>query len=232
MDGAIKAAGWLEASMLDAPVHASPDFGDRVMAALEAEPTPAPAGFLSPVRRRGIAAGFAASLRQAWASAFSGGRPVLVRASALAYVLAVVLAGTALAGFATVGIGSALGLLGPSATQTVAPATTAPTDLAVPSGLEPPATMDPDASLEPGESDPPGATDDHEGGSGADASDEHEGDGGALSGSTDGSDDHSSPNATDSSSDDHEGGTPRPSSTPEPSGTPRPTQTASSGGDG
>ena len=232
LEGAAKGAEWLEASMLDVPVRPSPEFGDRVMAVLQGEPTPAPAGFLSPVRRRGLVSGFASSVRQAWASAFTSGRPAMVRASALAYVLAVAIAGTALAGAATIGVGNALGILGPTSTHTPAPATAAPTDLAEPSGLEPPETTEPNGSEEPGESESPGASDDHGGSSGPDASDDHGGGDNSGPGSSGGSDDHSGPDSSGSGSDDHEGSTPRPSSTPHPSGTPKPTETSGSGGDG
>lgn len=232
LDDALTTAAWLEGSMLDAPVHPSPDFSDRVMAVLASEPTPAPAGFLSPVRRRGFVQGFAASVREAWASAFTGGRPPLARASALAYVLAVVIVGTALAGAATIGVGSALGIIGPSATQTPAPTTPAPTVTVEPSGLEPPESDGPEVSEEPGETDAAGATDDHGGGSGPGATDDNGGDGSSGSGSTDGSDGHSGPSSTDSGSDDHETATPRPSGTPRPSQTPKPTSTSGSGGDG
>ena len=229
-DDAVMAAAWLEAAMLDAPVRPTADFADRVMAVLESEPTPAAAGFLSPVRRLGLVAGFAASVRQAWASAFTGGRPALVRASALAYVLAVAIAGTALAGAATIGVGSALGIIGPSATQTPLPATPHPTDLDTPSGLEPPESGDPEASEEPGESESPGASDDHGGGSGSEASDDHGGGDSSSPGSSDGSDDSSGSGGSDGS-DDHESATPRPSSTPHASGSPKPTSTSGSGGD-
>jgi hypothetical protein len=238
-DEALSAGAWLDAAMLDVPVQPSRDFGDRVMAALATEPTPAPAGFLAPLRRRGYVAGFAASVRQAWASAFTGGRPAMVRASALAYVLAVAIAGTALAGAATIGVGSALGILGPSPTQSPAPVTPAPTNLAEPSGLQAPETNGPEASEEPGESDAPGATDDHGGNSGPGSSDDHSGGDSSGPGSSDGSDDHSGPSGTSGSDDSGSGSgsgssetsTPRPSDTPRPTGTPKPTSTSGSGGD-
>ena len=222
LDDALTTAVWLEAAMPDAPVRPTVDFADRVMAAIEREPTPARAGFLSPVRRQGFVAGFLGSLRQAWASAFTGGRPALVRASALAYVLAVVIGGTALAGAATISVGSALGIIGPSATQSQAPATPAPFDLNRPSGLEPPESDSPEASEEPGDSGSPEASDDH-GGGGPDASDDHGG------GSPEASDDHG---GDGSGSDDQESPTPKPSRTPHPSETPEPSETSSSGGDG
>jgi hypothetical protein len=229
-DDAATAAAWLDAAMLDVPAHPTADFTDRVMTALEHEPTPAPGGFLAPVRRLGFLAGFVASVRQAWASASTGGRPAMVRASALAYVLAVALAGTALAGVATVGVGSALGIIGPSSTQTPMPATPGPTETSEPSGLEPPESTEPPGSTEPGESLGPDATDDHGGGAGPEPSDDH-GDNSGPGSSGSGSDDNSGPSSS-SGSDDHGGETPGPTSTPRASGTPKPTQTSSSGGDG
>jgi hypothetical protein len=223
LDDALTTAVWLEAAMLDVPVRSSADFADRVMAALENEPTPAAAGFLSPVRRLGFVAGFAASVRQAWASAFSGGRPWAVRASALAYVLAVAIAGTALAGAATVGVGSALGIIGPSETATPSPSPV-PTEAALPTSLPTPQSAPPEPSPEPGESGDPESSDDHGGSSGPEPSDDHSDDASSVpSSSGSDSDDHSGPGS--SGSNDSETATPRPSDTP------KPTQTSESGGD-
>ncbi len=223
LDHALTAAAWLDEAVDVTHVAPSAGFGDRVMAALTDEPAPSPAGFLAPVRRRGYVAGFVASFRQAWASVGGGGRPVLARASALAYVLAVVIAGTSLAGVATVGIAGALGILGPTATQTAAPntlgPTTAPRPTELPSSISaPPAT--PGESEEPSES--PDASDDHggSGGGGAEPSDDHgDSSGPGSSGGDDG--DHSGPGSSGSGSDDSGSG----SGTPRPTGTPEPTET-------
>lgn len=233
LDAARTAGTWLEASIDDAPVRPRSDFGDRVMAALADEPAPSSTGFLAPVRRLGFAGGFAASVRQAWASAFGGGRPVLARASALAYVLAVVIVGTSLAGVATVGVAGALGMLGPSPTQSTQPRqepTSQPSETNVPTPVTAPPTAG--ESEEPSES--PDASDDNGGSGEPDASDDHGSDGSTGSGS----DDSSGPGSTGSGSDDSSGSgsgsdsgsssetsTPRPTDTPRPTGTPKPTQT-------
>ena len=121
LEDALAAAAWLGTAADIPAVAPSPAFTDRVMAALADEPAPSPVGFIVPLRRRGFLPGFAASVRQAWSSLGGGGRPFLARASALAYVLAVVVAGTSLAGVATIGVAGALGMLGPTATQSAAP---------------------------------------------------------------------------------------------------------------
>jgi hypothetical protein len=229
LDEALTTAAWLEGSMLDVPIRPGPDFAGRVMAALADEPTPGAAGFLVPLHRRGLVAGFLASVRQAWTAASTGGRPVAMRATALAYVLAVAVGGTALAGVATVGVGSALGIIGPSTTATPPP-TPAPTDIAEPTGLPSPMTAPPEPSREPGESEGPDATDDHGGSSGPVPSDDHGGSDSSGPGSSGSdSDDHS---GSSSGSDDSASATPRPTGTPRPTDTPEPTQTSGSGGDG
>jgi uncharacterized membrane protein YgcG len=206
--------------MVDVPTSPGPVFSDRVMAALADEPVPSTTGFLAPLRRLGLVAGFAASVRQARV-AMATGRPMLTRAAALAYVLAVAIAGTSLLGATTVGVAGALGILGPgptpSPTPTIALPSPSPDTLQSPMpSLAPPS---PDASNEPGESGSPDASDDHGGGSGPEPSDDHGGSGGSdTSGSgTSGSDDGSG--SSDGS------GTPRPTDTPRPTETLKPTQT-------
>lgn len=221
----LAAAGWLDATIDNAQVRPSAGFGDRVMAALADEPAPSPAGFLAPLRRLGFLAGFGASVRQAWRSV-SSGRPVRVRVSALAYVLAVVLVGTSLAGVATIGLAGALGQLGPAPTQSTAPKTPGPTiapDLTtLPSAESAPPTAG--ESDEPSES--PDASDDHGGSGGLEPSDDHGGDGSVP----EPIDDHGgTPQPTSvsggSGSDDSGSGSGSGSSTPKPSDTPRPTGT-------
>ncbi|MBI2780696.1 MAG: hypothetical protein HYX55_02720 [Chloroflexi bacterium] len=229
LDGAAIAAGRLDAAIDPATVAPSPDFTSRVMAALVDEPTPSSAGFLAPVRRRGFLTGFGASVQQAWRSVFSG-RPVLVRATALAYVLVVVLVGTSLAGVATIGLAGALGKLGPAPTQSTSPQvpgqTAAPDRTERASGeSEPPGV---DESSDPSET--PDASDDRGSSGGPDASDDHGGDTSSPGSSDSGSDDNVGtprPSSTTSSggSDDSGSGSGSGSSTPEPSDTPRPTGT-------
>jgi hypothetical protein len=183
----------LESVAADANVRVGMAFTDRVMAALANEPTPTPAGFLGPLRRRGLVTGFVESLRQAWRS-MGAGRPVFARAAALAYVLAVVLAGTSLAGAATFGAAGALGLLdhetsAPSAVPTYPATLPAPRlESNAPESAEPSESPEPSETAEPSDDHGDGAepSDDH-GGGGAEPSDDHSGSGSGGGESEDGS---------------------------------------------
>lgn len=238
---ALEAARRLEASMDNAPVAAGPQFSDRVMGALADEPTPAPVGFLTPLRRLGPIAGFGASVRQAWASIGATGRPPFARAAALAYVLVIAIAGTSLAGAATVGFAGLLGNLGPRPTQ--ASPSTLPLQTTAPATELPSRSEPPDASEEP--SGGPDASDDSGGSGGPEPSDDSgdsSGSGGTSSGGgsddgssgTSGGDGGSATSSPSSGGGSDEGGssatsTPKPSQTPRPTGTPKPTQTSGSG---
>ena len=68
----------------------SADFVDRVMAAVEAEPVPAPARAAGHALRHGAIGAFLASFADAWRVTTRSGFPVAVRAQALALVLVVV----------------------------------------------------------------------------------------------------------------------------------------------
>jgi uncharacterized membrane protein YgcG len=237
---ALESEGWLEAAIGDVPVAPGPSFTNRVMAALAAEPTPAPVGFLTPLRRLGLLAGFGASVRQAWASIGAPGRPTFARATALAYVLVIAIAGTSLAGAATIGLAGAIGILGPQATE--ASPSNVPFESSQPGTTEQPsAESEPPGTEAPGEpGDTPGASDDHGGSGGPEPSDDHgstsgpgssggtdEGSGGGGSGSP-----TSSPDGGGSSDD---GGasatsTPKPSQAPRSTDSPKPSQTSGSGG--
>jgi hypothetical protein len=120
-------------------------FTDRVMAALAAEPGPAPAVAAGSALRHARLAGLLVSVRDAFRVTLSGGFPVAVRAQAFALVLLV--AGiTAGSGVAAAG---ALGLLGERATPS--PSTEVPSQPAetpAPSAT-PEATPMPSASPEP-----------------------------------------------------------------------------------
>jgi hypothetical protein len=100
----------------------SADFADRVMAAIAAEPTPRPVAAAGRALGQGGFVALLASFRDLWRVAFSGGRPLAVRAQALAFVAVVLIAFGSLGGAAVVG---ALGLLseapGPTPSETVAP---------------------------------------------------------------------------------------------------------------
>jgi hypothetical protein len=229
---ALAAGRRLDASIDDVAIRVGEDFTARVMAAVAKEPSPGTVGFITPLKRRGLFAGFGDSVRQAWAAIGSPSIPSFARATALAYVLVVALAGVAVAGTAALGVGSALGILGPEATQTAPPPgpTQAPESVIPTPGPQtaPADTDEVSESDEPSES--PGASDDHGGASGEPGDD----DGGSTSGSSgSGSDDSSG--SSGSGSDDSSGSgstsspdatsTPRPSNTPRPSGTPKPSET-------
>jgi hypothetical protein len=213
----------LDASIDDVPMRVSEDFTRRVMTAVAREPVPGPVGFMTPLRRHGLLAGFGESVRQAWAAIGSAGMPSLARATALAYVLVVVIAGVALTGAATVGVGGALGLFdptnrtpAPTATPTPSPELALPTPGPQTAPLE---TAEPGESEEP--SDDPEASDDH---GGSDEPDDDDGGNSGPGSSGDGDDDASS---GDSGSDDGSGSgsdsgtaTPRPTETTKPSETP------------
>ena len=175
----------------DLPMPATEDFSDRVMAALAKEPTPGTTGFLVPLRRRGFLTGLPASVRQAWASVGSG-RPMLGRSAALAYVLAVLVAGASLTGAATLGAAGALGLLNPTATPAPTPVEPAPTVApSIPPPTVPPPSLE--ASEPPVGPTPTASETDNEG---PDASDDH----GGNSGPGGGGDDNSGPGSDDSGS--------------------------------
>ncbi len=86
----------------------SEGFEDRVMAAIAAEPTPRPVAAVIGAARRGRPAGVLAALGDLWRVAWSGGRPLAVRAPAVALVL-VLLVGSV--GLGSLGAAAALGLL-------------------------------------------------------------------------------------------------------------------------
>jgi len=195
---ALRVGNRLVESMDDLPITTRDDFSDRVMASIADEPTPGTTGFLVPLRRRGLIGGLADSVRQAWASV-GGGRPMLGRSAALAYVLAVVVAGISLTGAATIGTAGALGLFNPGPTPsptaprpTVAPPTAPPSIAPAPSpsqdASEPPERPTPT----PRETDDgPDASDDHGGNSGPGGGGDDSGSGGGDDSSGSGSDDSS-----------------------------------------
>jgi hypothetical protein len=167
------AAAWsmareLEASLTVETIAPSAGFADAVMAAIALEPTPRRAGFLAAFRAHPGLGGLALSVREAWAVAGGGpGRPAGARALALAYVLAVLVVGTSLAGVAAYGTAGALRLLEgerspspsiltPALEPSAMPEPSAGPDASVspePSeGLEPGDSAEPSESLEPGDS--------------------------------------------------------------------------------
>jgi hypothetical protein len=234
---ALAAARLLSSAIEDAAVRPGPAFSDRVMAAIADEPAPAEAGFLAPLYAVGLIRGLGASVRLAWSSLKTPGRPPLGRAAALAYVLAIAVAGTSLAGVATIGVAGALGIVGPHQPQPTP--TPFPSELTAPEQSQPPASES--EAPEPEASDDatggPGATDDHGGGGIAEPSDDHGGS--SAPGSTSGSGDGGGGSGDGGSGSSDGGGatsTPRATETPRPTGTPRPTETpkptSTSGSDG
>jgi hypothetical protein len=136
----------------------STGFADRVMAAVTAEPVPAPVIVAGNALRHGAAFGLLAAIRDAFRITLGGGFPIAARAQALALVLLVVVVAGG-SGFATAG---ALGVFsahpGPSP-RVVAPPTGTPAPSASPDPTDTPDatfdTTDPSMSVEPsGELDP------------------------------------------------------------------------------
>ena len=156
LQDALRVGNRLVEAMDEVPMPAGEDFVDNVMAALADEPTPGTTGFLVPLRRGGILAGFAQSFRQAWASV-GAGRPILGRSAALAYVLAVVVAGVSITGAAALGTAGALGLLNATPTEAPTPPTPVPT-VAPPTVAPSPSPNAPEPTVAPSPS--PTETDD------------------------------------------------------------------------
>ena len=104
----------LEAFARSESVTPSVDFEDRVMAAIADEPPPravASGGLL----------GLVVVVRDAWRLALTGGRPLAVRAQALALVLLAAVALGSLGSLAVVGVGRLLGPQAPVPTLRPAP---------------------------------------------------------------------------------------------------------------
>ena len=112
--GTARQLEWLAATEDIGP---SPDFADRVMAAVSREPAPRPvAAALGAARRRSPLAALAA-LGDLWRVAFTGGRPFAVRFPAMALVALFVLGSV---GAGALGAGALAGLLGPTPAATPA----------------------------------------------------------------------------------------------------------------
>jgi hypothetical protein len=198
--------------------HSGPSsgFDDRVMAAIAGEAPPRFVVRPSSTGRAGVIGGLLLTVRQAWRVAFSGGRPLAVRAQAFALVAVVLLAAGLLTTATAVTVG---GLLQARSTPapSVAPAPTFPTTgptvgPSVPPSSEPTPsptetaeptdTAEPTETAEPGETARPTSADGGSGDGGgsirtpepghtAEPTDGHSG------GGSDGSDGGSGPSATD-----------------------------------
>ena len=121
----------------------SDGFTDGVMAAISAEPLPAPIAAVGAAARGGRLAALVASFGDVWRVAWSGGRPLAIRAQAVALVLVVIVALGSAGSLALVGGWNALApLRAPESTPVVSPE---PTPSLTPS-------LSPSESVEPSES--------------------------------------------------------------------------------
>lgn len=218
----LAAARALEAAAAGPDARPSPELGDRIMAAIAREPAPRPVGIIAALRRRPGLGGLADSLRVAWARGLATGRPIRLRAGALAYVAAVAVLAVSLTGVAAYTTAGALGLFGPPASQAPvsSPSLPAPGPLASP---EPTDAETTEPTESPEASDAAEPSDDH-GGASQDPGDDHGGDGGGEATATPGS---GGDNGGESGSGGSETQTPKPSGTPGHTETPKPTSTAS-----
>jgi uncharacterized membrane protein YgcG len=150
---ALAAARELEAFVLDTSIRPSDGFEDRVMAAIASEPSPRLVVMAPASVRGGRLGAFLMAVRQSWAIATTGGRPMAVRAQAIAFVLLVILAAGALTSVTAVTVGALLGPNGSTIGPDRSPTVTTPTAPTA-SPTQPVATDSP----EPSESAEPTAT--------------------------------------------------------------------------
>lgn len=151
---ALAAARELESLGTETGIRPSDGFEDRVMAAIAAEPAPRLVAAPVSTVRGGRVGAFLVTVRESWGVAFSGGRPMAVRAHALAFVLLVVLAAGALAGASVVTVGALMGPNGATVRPNDSTNPTSPTDDVSPTpteSAEPPESSEPSESAEPGE---------------------------------------------------------------------------------
>lgn len=165
---ALLAARELEAVASSAIVRPTEGFEDRIMAAIATEPAPRLVARPASAVRGGLIASFLMTVRDSWGVASSAGRPMAVRAQAMAFVLLVVVAATAVAGVGAVGVGSLLDRgrspapsvePGPSVAPTPSVPTPSPSTSPSPS-VEPSVSPDATESTEPTETAEPTETDD------------------------------------------------------------------------
>jgi len=183
-------------------------FKDRVMAAIATEPAPRVILRPGPGVRGGRPAAFLTALRDSWAIATGRGRPMVVRAQALGFLLVVLVAVGSLGTVAAVGVGS---LLQPQPTPvpSVAPiSTSSPAPDASASPLP-----SPNRSIEPGPS--PSATETVEPGETPGVTETPR-----ATETPEGTDDHGGATATE---------TPEATNTAEPDDTPKPGETLKPG---
>lgn len=145
---------WLAASDEVGP---SGGFEDRVMAAIALEPAPRPLAAAAVAARRGRPAAILAALGDVWRVAWSGGRPLAVRAPAMAVVALMFVGAVGLGGL---GAAAAFGLLGPQDAPTPTPGpvfSPSPSVIPTPGPSSSPAIA-PSASPEPTASPSPSPT--------------------------------------------------------------------------
>lgn len=207
---ALAVARELEALSAADGIRPTEGFEDRVMAAIATEPAPRLVVLPPTAVRGGRAGALLVAIRDAWGVATSGGRPVAVRAQALAFVLLVVVAAGALTTATALTVGGFL-QRNESPSPSVEPApSTAPTPSAP---ATPTATPPPGESTEPSET--PEATET------AEPTETPDADETTKPGET------PRPTRTPPSTE-----TPEPDETPDPDDTPEPTGTDDHGGSG
>lgn len=225
---ALAAARALEAALTGPDVRPSAGLADHIMSAVAREAAPRPVGIVASLQRRPSLGGVADSLRLAWARAFTSGRPLALRAGALAYIAAVVVLASSLTGVAAYTTAGALGLLGGDASQQPAftPGLATPAPLVSPRETEL-GTPEPSETAEPRETAEP--SEDSSGGSGEPGDDSGSGSGESSSSGSSGGDGGADGTTSGSSDGSLETQTPRPSQTmkptqsPDATGTPKPT---------
>ncbi len=158
MDQAVSLGRELEDLALRTAVRPSAEFTDRVMAAIEAEPVPAPVIAAGSALRAGALGGVLVAIRDSFRVAFGGGFPMAARAQALALVMVVVLAagGTGIVAARAVGLLDDRGTPPPSPSPSLPEPSTSP--VPSPSESMPPPSPTPSTSTGPTDSPEPSAT--------------------------------------------------------------------------
>ena len=150
------------AAALAVDIRPSAGFADLVLAAIAAEPSPRPIAAIGRAAGGGGAQALAAAVRDAWRTAWAGGRPFAVRAQAFGVVLALLVLMVSVGGLTAAGVAR---LLGPGP-QVLAPAgaTSTPSDTSRPTDAPSPAhdavapSASPSPSPEPTETTEPATT--------------------------------------------------------------------------
>ena len=202
---AYAAARQLERAMPADPMTRSGDFVDRVMAAVAMEPAPRAGGFLGAF------------------TAHPGPATFRIRATALVYVLAMLVAAVSLTGVAAIGTAGALGWFQRDGSQEPSGLVTSPepspSDEIRPSGSpEPSESAEPSESVEPSESSGPG--DSLEPGESPRPTSSRAPSASPFPGASDDNGESPSPSSSDDS-----GGSGTQSDSPGPSDTPKPSET-------